>query len=143
MSDGLPLTTRLVRKKPVRSYRGRGDVYSWLRAHHDQVEALRAKEGRAWSEVIADMVRDGVTGQDGQAPTIKSVSKVWQRVSHDVAAEAAFAKPKRKPPSRISPQWRPQVVAPASTAVAVATPRSGPETPEEVKARLRRQMANR
>jgi hypothetical protein len=50
-------------------------------------------------------------------PTAKAVTKVWQRVCRDVAEAQALKAKKKRPiggkfPSRISPDWRPEVVAP-------------------------------
>jgi hypothetical protein len=63
------------------------------------------------------MAEDGVSGQDGAPLSVKSVSKVWQRVCRDVEAEAVVKAKAgravgRKMPSRISPEWRPVVVPP-------------------------------
>ena len=102
---------RLVRKKKVRSFGGRGQIYSWLRTHHAAIEPLKAVHLNLWSALAADMVEDGVTeAADGRGLRDR-IWKSWQRVCRDVAAEAAAAKPKRVPPSRISPDWRPTVVS--------------------------------
>lgn len=102
---------RLFRKKRIRPYRGRGEVYSWLRAHHDRVAELVPTW--AWAELVQEMLRDGMRGRDGVTPTPKAVTKVWQRVQRDVEvnASAVQAKPTGgKYPSRISSDWRPEVV---------------------------------
>jgi len=102
-------SARLFRKKRVRPYRGRGDVYSWLRTHHERVAELVPTW--SWSDLVVEMLRDGLQGRGGVAPTAKAVTKVWQRVCRDVASEAASELPKpSKPPSRMSPDWRPQEV---------------------------------
>jgi hypothetical protein len=109
---------RLTRKKRIREYNGRGSIYAWLRAHHGDVTRCRDVEQRPWSILVTEMVSDGVRREDGFEPTVKNVSRVWERVCRDVAAEAAAAKPKRVPPSRISPDWRPTVVPPRPMAPA-------------------------
>lgn len=101
---------RLTRKKRIREYSGRGDIYAWLRVHHGDVVRRRDVEQHPWPVLIKEMVSDGVRREDGLEPTVKNVSRVWERVCRDVAAEAEAAKPKRVPPSRISPDWRPTVV---------------------------------
>ena len=101
---------RLTRKKRIRQYSGRGDIYAWLRAHHGDVFRRRDVEQHPWPVLIREMVADGVRREDGREPTVKNVARVWERVCRDVAAEAAAAKPKRVPPSRITPDWRPTVV---------------------------------
>ena len=112
MSDPNPPT--LFRKKRVRPYVGRGEVYSWLRAYHSQIVTVLARAERSWAELAAEMGRAGLVGRDGATPRANSALKVWRRVCRDVAAEAkaAAAAPKRKFPSRISPDWRPLVVPP-------------------------------
>ncbi len=112
MSEGS--RTRLFRKKRVRPYRGRGEVYAWLRAHHARVFELAASW--AWADLVQEMLRDGLQGRGGAVPTPKAVTKVWQRVCRDMQAGAAAPAvgPKRKPPSHISPEWRPVVVPAAS-----------------------------
>ncbi len=93
-------------------YNGRGTIYAWLRVHHGDVVRCREVEQRPWSVLITEMVSDGVRREDGLEPTAKNVSRVWKRVCRDVAAEVAAATPKRVPPSRISPEWRPTIVPP-------------------------------
>ena len=97
---------RLFRKKPVRSYRGRGEVYSWLRAYQKEVAAALAREELTWARLIADIALDGVTGRAGAPLTANAALRVWQRVSRDAAASLA-ADAAKKPPD-----WRPQPVQP-------------------------------
>ena len=104
-------SVRLVRKKKVRNFGGRGQIYSWLRTHHAAIEPLKAVHLNLWSALAADMVEDGVTEATDGRGLRDRIWKSWQRVCRDVAAEAAVAKPKRVPPSRISPDWRPTVVS--------------------------------
>ncbi len=112
---------RLVRKKKIRTFGGRGQIYSWLRIHHAAIERLKAIHLNLWAALAADMVEDGVTeAADGRGLRDR-IWKSWQRVCRDVAAEAAAAKPKRVPPSRISPEWRPTVVPPRPTIPAQQT----------------------
>jgi hypothetical protein len=106
-----PGQPRVTRKKRVREYNARGSIYAWLRAHHGDVVRCRDVEKRPWAVLVSEMISDGIRREDGLEPTVKNVSRVWERVCRDVAAEAAAAKPKRRvPPSRISPDWRPTVV---------------------------------
>ena len=104
--------TRLTRKKRARAFNGRGAIYSWLRVHHTEVKLRREAEQRPWSVLIAEMVADQVRRDDGREPTIKNVSRIWERVCRDVAAENAAPRQGRKYPSRISPEWRPTIVPP-------------------------------
>jgi len=108
-----PVHPRLTRKKRVRDYNGRGSIYAWLRAHHGDVARQREVEQRPWLVLVREMVEDGVRREDGKEPSVKNVSRVWERVCRDVKANAAASAPaKRKFPSRISPNWRPQTVPP-------------------------------
>ena len=79
------------------------------------------------TDLAGEVVRNGLRGRDGVTPTAKAVTKVWQRVCRDVAkAEALKAKKKRpiggKFPSRIPPNWRPEVVAPPPIRPALPAP---------------------
>ena len=126
---------RLTRKRRIREYNGRGAIYAWLRAHHGDVARLRDVEARPWLALVRDLVADGVHREDGNEPTVKNVARVWDRVCRDIKADAAAAKPKRKFPSRISPDWRPQILSgslvprpgpPASDLTAAASRRASP-----------------
>jgi hypothetical protein len=128
---------RLTRKKRVRAYSGRGEIYAWLRTHHGDVFRRRVVEQHPWPALVSEMVCDGVRREDGLEPTVKNASRVWERVCRDVAAEAAAAKPKPVPPSRISPDWRPTVVPQKAVAspsmsmpLTAASLPSSPSTPE-------------
>ncbi len=115
--------TRLFPKKRIRPYRGRGDVYAWLRAHHRRVSELSAT--LVWADLVREMLHDGMQGRGGVTPTPKAVSKVWHRVCRDIEAETRAAPPPRsgvKPPSRISPSWRPQLVSPTERGGGAGTP---------------------
>jgi hypothetical protein len=108
--------TRLVRKKKVRTFGGRGQIYCWLRTHHAEIEPRRVVHLNLWAILTADMVEDGITEAAATRGLRDRIWKSWQRVCRDVAADATAAKPKRVPPSRISPDWRPTVVSPRPTA---------------------------
>ncbi len=107
--------SRLFRKRRVHQYARRGYVYCWLRAYYSQVTAALETGEQSWPSLVEAMARDGVTGRNGAQLTANAALKVWRRVWRDVDAAAvgrASAAPKRKYPSRISPNWRPQVVEP-------------------------------
>jgi len=104
--------SRLTRRRKVRPYQGRGPIYAWLRAHHASIEKLAPTRPCIWAELALDMIEDAVVDGTGDPPTAHNIRMTWPRVCRDVAAEAAAAKPKRVPPSRISPDWRPTVVPP-------------------------------
>ena len=123
---------RLVRKKKVQTFGGRGQIYSWLRTHHAAIEPLRAVHLNLWAALAADMVEDGATEASEGRGLRDRIWKSWQRVCRDVAAEAAAAKPKKVPPSRISPEWRPTVVPPrpaTPTSTQLTAPPAGAAVP--------------
>ena len=99
---------RLVTKRKVRLFHGRSQIYAWLRAHHSTIEALRLERPCLWAELALDMVEDGVLDAQGENPSRHNVRMTWPRVCRDV--EAASVPARRKYPSRVSPDWRPQVV---------------------------------
>ncbi len=149
MSD--PVHTRLTRKKRIREYNARGEIYSWLRAHHGDVARCRDVERRPWAVLIRDMVADGIRREDGKEPTVKNVSRVWERVCRDIEADAKAARPTREFPSRNSRDWRPQVVAqppvvsplpirpparPAGTALQTSATKPALRSPAEVQAMI-------
>ena len=65
---------RLIRKRKLVAYSGRGEIYSWLRAHHGQIVALRVGEERPWSEVLADMREDLAGGEGAPAVSLNNVA---------------------------------------------------------------------
>jgi len=109
---------RRVRKKKIRSFGGRGRIYSWLRTHHAAIEPLKDIHLNLRAALAADIVEDGVTEAADRRGLRDRIWKSWQRVCRDVASDAAGATPKRVPPSRISPDWRPTVVPPLPAAPA-------------------------
>jgi hypothetical protein len=136
-------TRLLFRKKRPKLFRGRGAVYSWLRAHQAEVAEMLAKGELSWAMLTAEMIRDGVKGARGEAPTPKAAARVWRRVCRDVDQAALAAGPlKRKYPSRISPDWRPQVVPPSQPSAAQAAS-DAPYDPDNQLARIRRIIAER
>ena len=138
-------SSKRFRKRRVRQFARRGYVYSWLRAYYSQVAAGLESGEQSWPSLVAAMARDGVTGRDGGKLTANAALKVWRRVCRDVEAEAdaaAAAAPKRKYPSRISPDWRPQVVPPSQPS-AVQAASNAPYDPDEQLARIRRIIAER
>ncbi len=107
--------TRLVRKRKVRPYQGRGAIYAWLRAQHAAIVALGSSRPCLWAELVLDMVEDQVVDGNGERPSAHNVRMTWPRVCRDAEAEAASPKRKRTFPSRISPEWRPTIVPPPPT----------------------------
>ena len=133
-------SSRLFRKRRVHQYARRGYVYSWLRAYYRQVSAALEAGEQSWPSLVEAMARDGVTGRNGAQLTANAALNVWRRVCRDVDAAAvrrAGAAPRRKYPSRISPNWRPQVVEPprpvGSAGASPSLPSASESSPGQVK----------
>jgi len=104
-----------------------------------------ATQELSWAALAEAMSREGLKGRNGVELTGRAVAQVWRRVCRDVEVEAdaaAAAAPKRKYPSRISADWRPQVVAPSQPS-AVQAASNAPYDPDEQLARIRRIIAER
>ncbi|MBV8590655.1 MAG: hypothetical protein JO212_11485, partial [Acetobacteraceae bacterium] len=143
---------KLFRPRRELTYRGKGGVYSWLRARHAEVAVLMAQGEATWAALAARLAGSGVLGRGGSPPTANAMIRVWKRVCRDAEAEkaAGAAATIRKHPSRMSPNWRPQVAPPVIAAQPVAQstlpapgdtasaerppakPAAQPSTPEEV-----------
>jgi hypothetical protein len=106
-------TTPPFRKKRLQAYRGRGDIYAWLRTHCHTVAQRLAADETSWVFIAAEMSRHGIAGRDGAAPTANAVLRVWQRVSQDMAVSGEVPgekRPRPKPPSRFPKDWSPTVL---------------------------------
>lgn len=132
-------------KKRLIAYAGRGQTYSWLRAHHDEVAARLAAEEISWPALAAEMARHGITGRWGEPPTAKAAARVWRRVRDDVrdkraADQAARSRPGAIYPSRTPRDWQPQEVQPSPKA---AAGEAKPYDPMEQLAHIRRAVGER
>src|SRR3954447_5573084 len=105
-------TTPAIRKRKVKAFRARGEIYNWLRSHAKDVGPLLARGEITWSELCAEMLRHGVADRDGKAPAANAALRVWYRVVRDLeadqAAEAAKPRLGATPPSRLPKDWRPE-----------------------------------
>ena len=111
-------------------YGGRSALYRWLRANHRRLSRRLAKDQTSWAVTASEIAAVGITNTKGGPPSSDSVRRVWATVCRDVEADssAKIANPKRKPPSRISPDWRPTVVPPSPIRTAPA-PLAGTSPP--------------
>ena len=97
-----------IRKRRLKHYRKRGLIYSWLRAHFDEVSSHLASEEGTWPRLCAEMERHDVVDRVGQTPTPNQALQVWRRVKKDVAQDPPPPPNRFKNyPSRISKDWRP------------------------------------
>lgn len=104
----------LFRKKRLKEFRGRGRLYSWLRAHSEKIAAGMACGEYSWAQICAECNRHGVVGKHGEPPTRKAASKAWRTLCRDLAVsgETPTGRLERpKPPSRFPRGWIPPVVS--------------------------------
>jgi hypothetical protein len=93
----------------------RSSLFWWMVENHDQL-ASAVEGGRLqWTRLCALFAKLGLTDANGHAPSEQTARKTWQRVRRAVAkareltAANQSARPQRRYPSRISPDWRPPV----------------------------------
>jgi hypothetical protein len=125
-------TTPPFRKKRLQAYRGRGDIYAWLRTHCHTVAQRLAADETSWVFIAEEMSRHGIAGREGEAPTANAVLRVWQRVSRDMATsgEVPGGKTLRpKPPSRFPKDWSPTVLREQEIPVPAYLRPAGSEVP--------------
>ncbi len=105
MSDGPP--TLRIRKKRLIAYRGRGQIYNWLRGHFERVREMIEKGEATWPSLCLEMVRHDVSDRDGGEPTAKAAARVWRRVREDVGDSPPAYRFKNYP-SRMPKDWKPE-----------------------------------
>ena len=92
----------------------RSSLFWWMLQHHD--EMLKAAMGRRprWAQLCATFEALDLKDGQGNLPSPEAARRTWRNVREFAASAAAtnFRKPRPKYPSRISPDWRPQVVSP-------------------------------
>ncbi len=135
------VTTSLsIRKRKLPAFRGRGAIYCWLRVHAGKI-APRLDSGEyTWPALCAEMVRHGVSGRDGEAPTPNAAMRVWHRVVKDMEAAGEVEPPRRRlHPSRLPRDWRPPGVPGPTGPPATPRPASSDNyDPEKSSALLQR-----
>jgi hypothetical protein len=93
---------------------------------------------RSWGSIAADISAEGVKGARGKEPYAKSVRRIWQRVSQDVAAarereltdnanRETRAEKRRQYPSRVPKDLRPIPALPAISESRASVPATGEE----------------
>src|SRR5580704_3288486 len=115
MTNGRRQTKAIL--KAIARGEDRSSLFWWMVEHHDEI--LAAAEGRRiqWGTFCAEAARLGLTDTKGKPPTTRNARETWRQARRAVeeARERAMAKPPAgragsKYPSRISPDWRPQIV---------------------------------
>src|SRR6516162_10088525 len=115
-----------------RRFRGRSDLYRWLRANYKRLAPRLAQDQVSWGVLAQEIAAAGLKNRKGAPPSADSVRRIWGTVCRDLAREAAAKAQRRtrKYPSRISPSWRPQVVEPPRSVASAGAPRSSPSVSE-------------
>ncbi|GAB0119863.1 hypothetical protein [Acidisoma sp. 7E03] len=106
------------RKKRLVAYRGRGQLYSWLRAHRLTVAKGIAAGKLTWPAICTEAARHGVKSRDAMEPSQRAAAKAWQTVIQDLAADGLKPTDKvQKPvyPSRMA-KWTPPAILDAIAA---------------------------
>ncbi len=68
-----------------------GDIYRWLRTHHEELAADLAACRPSWRVVADRMGAEGLIGKTKRPPTARAVRLTWRRVCGDLAAEKEAA----------------------------------------------------
>ena len=105
-----PKRKRLVRKRKLDKWRGRGEIYAWLRAHHQKIKSLKVGDDRPWSELLLDLRADLAGSIPADRIALNNVLNTWKRVCRDLDDSPPVYRFKNYP-SRISKDWRPEVVS--------------------------------
>jgi hypothetical protein len=123
----------LFRQKRLKEFRGRGRLYSWLRAHSEKIAAGMESGEYSWAMVCAECSRHGVFGKHGEPPTRKAASKAWQTLCRDLAASGETPRhPQQQrptPPSRFPKGWTPPIVSSSEIPVPAYLKSAGAEVP--------------
>lgn len=138
----LKSVARCVARDPRRS-----PLFHWLLENFDVLEPGVAGPRSDWAPLRALAIADGITDDDGNEPTGRTVRRTMGKVRREVAARGAAKgrpAPPEVPPSRLPASVRPPVEPPR----APATPRPVPprhtasppaakeDLPPEVRAKL-------
>jgi hypothetical protein len=115
MSDAQAI---LFRKKRLQAFRGRGKLYSWLRAHREKIAVGLAAGEYTWAMLCAECARHGVMSRQGGPPERTAAWKAWQTLCRDLAASGES--PGERPPRRVYPSQTPKGWVPPGIAAAIA-----------------------
>ncbi len=105
--------------KTIERSEQRSKLFWWMVEQHDEI--IRKANGKRidWPSVCAEAARRGKTDRLGNAPSVVTAKKTWQRARKDVdAARGAVAAQPQPPahPSRIDKDWRPANAPPPVSA---------------------------
>jgi hypothetical protein len=95
----------------------RSSLFWWMVENHDQLASAVGGRRLQWTRLSARFAKLGLTDANGQVPSEQTARKTWQRVrravakARELAAANESARPQRRYPSRISPEWRPPIAS--------------------------------
>ena len=95
----------------------RSSLFWWMVENHDQLASAVGGRHLQWTRLCARFAKLGLTDANGHAPSEQTARKTWQRVrravakARELAAANQSARPQRRYPSRISPEWRPPIAS--------------------------------
>ena len=112
---------RAITFKAILSEVARGDrstLFCWLVDHHDELIEQAAGKRMRWQPLCKRFAEHGLTDINGRPATPRTARETWFQARRVVAeakkrkqASNAARRPGGVYPSRISPDWRPTVVA--------------------------------
>ena len=98
----------------------RSSLFWWLVEHHDEIVAQAVGKRMRWEPLCARFAAHGLRDANGRPPTPRTARETWLQARRTVGQARerkrqadASARPGQTMPSRISPDWRPQIVPPA------------------------------
>ena len=109
----------------------RSSLFWWMFDHHDQLIAAARGQRMRWSPLCDRFAALGLVDATGKPASIRTAWETWRQVRAAVASARAHAAAQAEQhgqgrvvglvnPSRMSPNWRPQVVPPGPPATSQA-----------------------
>ncbi len=92
----------------------RSTLFWWMLDHIDELVAAANGRRPRWGQLCERFASLDLKDGRGCLPSPEAARRTWRHVRLYAASQEAAKLPKRsKPPSRMSPDWRPEVVPPA------------------------------
>jgi hypothetical protein len=146
---GLRIRASDLRALDHEAYRGRSDVYRYLRRNYAKLIARRlgTADGPSWNALAAFLGASGFVSIRGEALSGNAVRRVFRRVERDIGCrQKASSKTQARPapPSRQRADWQPPSPLPRQSAVPGTDPMPISKTDAAARiAELRRTFAER
>ena len=127
-----------------RRFRGRSDLYRWLRANYKRLAPRLEQDQISWGVLAREIAAAGLKNKKGAPPSADSVRRICRTVCRDLAREAAAKAQRRtrKYPSRISPNWRPEVVEPPRPVASAGAPLYSPSVSESSRGQVKEDLGS-